>query len=75
MGVALPENGRVASQRSLPLALSKARNFLSPHVGVHLNNPGHAMPARYSPILIHTAGYVVLALALVAGDSKAWRRH
>lgn len=30
------------------------------HVGAHLNNPGHAMPARYTPIVIHTVAYVVL---------------
>jgi membrane protease YdiL (CAAX protease family) len=44
------------------------------HVGAHLSNPGHAMPARYTPILIHTVAYVVLAVALIAGDSRAWRR-
>lgn len=44
------------------------------HVGVHLNNPGHAMPARYTPIAIHTVAYVVLAIALIAGDRRAWRR-
>jgi membrane protease YdiL (CAAX protease family) len=44
------------------------------HVGVHLNNPGHAMPARYTPIVIHTVAYVVLAIALIAGDPRAWRR-
>jgi hypothetical protein len=43
------------------------------HVGVHLNNPGHAMPTRYTPIVIHTVAYVVLAVALVAGDREAWR--
>jgi membrane protease YdiL (CAAX protease family) len=43
------------------------------HVGVHLNNPGHAMPARTTPIVIHTVAYVVLAIALVAADRSAWR--
>ena len=40
------------------------------HVGAHLNNPGHAMPARYTPIVIHTIAYVVLAIALVAFDRR-----
>jgi membrane protease YdiL (CAAX protease family) len=34
------------------------------HVGAHLSNPGHAMPARYTPIVIHTVAYAVLAIAL-----------
>ncbi len=36
------------------------------HVGVHLNNPGHAMPARYTPIVIHAVAYAVLAAVLLA---------
>jgi membrane protease YdiL (CAAX protease family) len=43
------------------------------HVGVHLNNPGHAMPARYTPIVIHTVAYAVLSVALILGDRRAWR--
>lgn len=43
------------------------------HVGAHLDNPGHAMPARYTPIVIHTIAYVVLAIALVSVDRTAWR--
>jgi membrane protease YdiL (CAAX protease family) len=38
------------------------------HVGAHLNNPGHAMPARSTPMIIHTIAYVLLALALVRLD-------
>jgi uncharacterized protein len=38
------------------------------HVGAHLNNPGHAMPARYDPIVIHSVAYVILAVGLVALD-------
>jgi membrane protease YdiL (CAAX protease family) len=41
------------------------------HVGAHLDNPGHAMPARYTPIVIHTVAYVILAIALVAVD-RTW---
>jgi uncharacterized protein len=44
------------------------------HVGAHLNNPGHAMPARYTPIVIHTVAYVVLAVGLVVVDPAAWKR-
>lgn len=44
------------------------------HVGAHLNNPGHAMPARYTPMVIHTACYVVLAVVLLATDKAAWKR-
>jgi membrane protease YdiL (CAAX protease family) len=44
------------------------------HVGAHLNNPGHAMPARYTPIVIHTIAYVVLAAVLVVADPGAWKR-
>jgi len=42
------------------------------HVGAHLNNPGHAMPERYTPILLHAVAYVILATALVMADRKAW---
>jgi uncharacterized protein len=45
------------------------------HVGAHLDNPGHAMPARYTPIVIHTVAYVVLATGLVAVDRATWRGH
>jgi membrane protease YdiL (CAAX protease family) len=44
------------------------------HVGAHLNNPGHAMPARYTPLVIHAVAYVVLAFALVLLDRPAWAR-
>ncbi|HSQ62702.1 MAG TPA: type II CAAX endopeptidase family protein [Polyangiaceae bacterium] len=44
------------------------------HVGVHLNNPGHAMPARYAPMVIHTVAYVILAGVLLVVDRAAWRR-
>ena len=42
------------------------------HVGAHLNNSGHALPARATPIALHAAGYVVLAIALVALDRRAF---
>ena len=44
------------------------------HVGAHLNNPGHAMPARYTPIVIHAVAYAALAIGLVTVDRAAWRK-
>ena len=44
------------------------------HVGVHLDNPGHAMPSRYAPIEIHTVAFAILAVVLVVADRAAWRR-
>jgi membrane protease YdiL (CAAX protease family) len=42
------------------------------HVGAHLNNPGHAMPQRATPMVIHMVAYVLLSAALVLGDRDAW---
>ncbi len=44
------------------------------HVGVHLNNPGHALPGRATPIVIHTVAFVTLAIVLLVIDRAAWRR-
>ena len=44
------------------------------HVGTHLNNPGHSMPGRSAPMVIHMVAYVVLALVLIAADRSVWRR-
>jgi membrane protease YdiL (CAAX protease family) len=41
------------------------------HVGTHLNNPGHAMPGRATPIVLHTLAYVALAAVLVFVDRRA----
>ena len=43
------------------------------HVGAHLNNPGHAMPGRYTPMVIHMVAYVVLAVVLLIADRNAWK--
>jgi uncharacterized protein len=43
------------------------------HIGAHVNNPGHAMPARSTPMVIHTVAYVILAAALVLLDRRVWR--
>ncbi len=40
------------------------------HVGAHLNNAGHALPARSLPIVLHAIAYVCLAVALVAFDRR-----
>ncbi len=40
------------------------------HVGAHLNNPGHALPDRATPIVLHSIAYVVLAIAIVIADPK-----
>jgi len=44
------------------------------HVGTHLDNPGHALPARATPIALHALALVALAVALVAFDRGAFRR-
>ena len=44
------------------------------HVGAHLDNPGHAMPARYTPIVIHTVAYAILAIALALTWTSGSRR-
>jgi membrane protease YdiL (CAAX protease family) len=44
------------------------------HVGAHLDNPGHAMPGRSTPMVIHTIAYMVLAIVLVTVDRAAWAR-
>jgi membrane protease YdiL (CAAX protease family) len=42
------------------------------HVGAHLNNPGHAMPQRATPMMINTVAYVLLAAVLVLANRRAW---
>jgi len=42
------------------------------HAGAHLNNPGHALPSRATPMMIHTTAYVVLAVVLVAFERRTW---
>jgi len=43
------------------------------HVGVHLNNPAHALPGNAGPMIIYTLAMGVAAGALVLADRKAWR--
>lgn len=41
------------------------------HVGVHLNNPTHALPARVAPFAVFTAAVAAAALAVVVLDRRA----
>ncbi len=43
------------------------------HMGAHINNSHRSLPGDVTPSLLHTAGYCVVALALVLADRKAWR--
>jgi membrane protease YdiL (CAAX protease family) len=42
------------------------------HMGAHLNNSNIALPADITPLVVHTIGYVVVVLALIVGDRRAW---
>jgi hypothetical protein len=50
----------------LPIAIAA-------HVGAHLDSSMASMPGNDVPFLAQLAGYVVLAVALVTLDRKAWR--
>jgi hypothetical protein len=43
------------------------------NVGAYLNNPVKVLPANGTPLLLHTAGFVVVALVVVLADREAWR--
>lgn len=43
------------------------------HAGAHLNNSHQALPANTTPLIVHTVGYAVVALALVLVDRKTFR--
>jgi hypothetical protein len=43
------------------------------HVGLHLNNPFHALPGKLAPFAVYTVAMVVAACALVVIDRKVWR--
>jgi membrane protease YdiL (CAAX protease family) len=42
------------------------------HVGAHLDNSGHAMPGRVTPIVLHTLAYLALAVVLVVADRSTF---
>ena len=43
------------------------------HVGVHWNNPTHALPANPTPFIVYTVALGVAACALIIGDRTAWK--
>jgi membrane protease YdiL (CAAX protease family) len=43
------------------------------HVGVHLDNPTHALPGHPAPFVVFTVAVVVAAVVLVVADRQAWR--
>lgn len=43
------------------------------HVGVHWNNPYHALPEKMTPFVVYTVAIAVAACAMVLGDRKVWR--
>jgi membrane protease YdiL (CAAX protease family) len=43
------------------------------HVGVHWNNPYHALPEKLTPFVVYTVAIAVAACALVVGDRKIWQ--
>ena len=45
------------------------------HVGVHWNNPTHALPANVTPYVVYTVAIAVAACALVLGDRKIWQNE
>jgi uncharacterized protein len=45
------------------------------HVGVHWNNPTHAIPGQLTPFVVYTVAIAVVACAVVAGDRKIWQAH
>lgn len=45
------------------------------HVGAHLNNSNRPLPGNATPAIVHTVGFVVLALVLLAVDRRAFPRE
>lgn len=43
------------------------------HAGVYLDNSAAALPATVTPLVVHTIGFVGVALGVVFGDRTAWR--
>jgi uncharacterized protein len=43
------------------------------HMGAHLNNSHIALPGNLTPFVLHTAAYVVAAVALVLIDRRTWQ--
>ncbi len=43
------------------------------HVGVHWNNPVHALPEQPTPFIVYTVAGAVAAVVLVLADRNAWK--
>jgi membrane protease YdiL (CAAX protease family) len=43
------------------------------HVGVHWNNPTHALPANLTPFVVYTAALAVGGCVVIASDRAAWK--
>ncbi|HMI84551.1 MAG TPA: CPBP family intramembrane glutamic endopeptidase, partial [Polyangiaceae bacterium] len=43
------------------------------HVGVHWNNPYHALPDNFTPFAVYTVAIAVAACAMVLGDRSTWQ--
>ncbi|HMJ53072.1 MAG TPA: type II CAAX endopeptidase family protein [Polyangiaceae bacterium] len=43
------------------------------HVGVHWNNPYHALPEELTPFVVYTVAIALAACAMVIGDRKVWQ--
>lgn len=43
------------------------------HLGAHLNSAHASLPGDIGPLLVHTIGWVLVAVGLVAFDRKVWR--
>jgi uncharacterized protein len=45
------------------------------HVGVHWNNPTHALPGELTPFVVYTVAIAVAAFAVVVIDRKVWQEN
>ena len=43
------------------------------HLGAHLSNPAHALPANVTPFIVYTAAIAVGGCILIATDRSAWK--
>jgi membrane protease YdiL (CAAX protease family) len=43
------------------------------HMGVHWNNPTHALPANLTPFVVYTVAIAVGGCVVIATDRSAWK--